>query len=109
MKSILRKAKELGQASSPLLAPGAPERELMLRLLALPEALQRTASESLPHVLCEYAFELCGSFSSFYQSSSIIHEKDEAKRGSWLNLTEKTLQTLVKVLEILGLDAPERM
>ena len=60
-------------------------------------------------MLCEYAFELAGAFSTFYQGSSILHEEDVGRRGAWLGLTERTLTALETVLGLLGLSAPERM
>jgi arginyl-tRNA synthetase len=109
MKSILRKAAERSQAAGPLLPPGDAERPLTLKLLAMPEALVRASDESLPHVLCEYAYELSGAFSTFYAGCNIINEADEAKRGSWLSLTSKTFETLEKILGILGMETPEKM
>jgi arginyl-tRNA synthetase len=109
MKSVLRKAAERGFRSGPLGPLTGAERPLVLKLLALPEALERAAADSLPHVLCEYAYELAGAFSTFYQASSILHEEDPGRRSAWLGLTERTLAALERVLGLLGLSAPERM
>jgi arginyl-tRNA synthetase len=109
MKSILRKAAERGQKAGALLPPTDAERPLFLKLAVMPEALLKAAEESLPHLLCEYAFELSGAFSTFYSSCNIINEADGGKRGSWLRLTEITLQALETVLGILGMETPEQM
>ena len=109
MKSIQRKAAERGFSAGLLAEPGDFERPLYLKLLALPDALERAASDSLPHVLCEYAFELAGAYSTFYQNCSILHEEDPAKRGSWLALTGHSLAVLERVLGLLGIAAPESM
>lgn len=109
IKSILRKAGERGLKPGPLLPPSDAERPLYLKLCAMPEALLRAADESLPHVLCEYAYDLAGAFSTFYAACNIVNETDEAKRGSWLALASLTLQTLDGVLNILGMETPEKM
>jgi arginyl-tRNA synthetase len=109
MKSILRKAAERGFEPGALADPGDAERALVLKLLAAPDALERAAAESLPHVMCEYAYELAGAFSSFYQGSSILHEADAARRGAWLGLTAATLGRLSQVLGLLGIATVERM
>ncbi len=109
MKSILRKGAERGFKPGALTEPGDLERPLYLKLLALPEALERAAADSLPHVICEYAHELSGAFSTFYAGCNIVNETDQAKRGSWLALTEYSLKVLGRCLEILGLEAPEQM
>jgi arginyl-tRNA synthetase len=109
MKSILRKAQERSLSHGALLPPGDAERPLLLKLAVMPEALLRAAEESLPHVLCEYAYELAGAFSTFYATCNIVNEEDPAKRGSWLALTALTLRSLDGVLSILGMETPERM
>jgi arginyl-tRNA synthetase len=109
MKSVLRKAAERGFQAGPLGALSGAERPLVLKLLAAPEALERAAADSLPHVLCEYAYELAGLFSTFYQASSILHEEDASRRSAWLGLTERTLAALEGVLGLLGMSAPDRM
>jgi arginyl-tRNA synthetase len=109
MKSVLRKAGERGFVSGPLGPLTESERPLVLKLLAAPEALERAAADSLPHVLCEYAYELAGAFSTFYQACNILHEEDPARRSAWLGLTGRTLEALEAVLGLLGLSAPERM
>lgn len=109
MKSILRKAAERGFSAGLLPQPGEAERPLYLKLLSLPETLERAAAESAPNLLCDWAYELAGSFSTFYQATSILHEEDSARRAGWLALTQCTLKALERVLGLLGMEAPERM
>jgi len=109
MKSILRKAGERGFAPGELAEPGDKERPLILKLLAFPETLQRAAADSAPHVLCDWAYDLAGAFSAFYQGASILHEEDPGRRGAWLALTRTTLTALETVLALLGLETPEMM
>jgi arginyl-tRNA synthetase len=109
MKSILRKAEERGFKPGPVQDPGPAEQALWLALLGIPEALQRAAAESLPHVLCECAFDLSQRFSGFYQACPILPEADAAKRDSWLTLTQATLRALEALLDLLGIKTPERM
>jgi len=109
MKGILRKAAERGFQPGPVADPGDAERALVLKMLAAPDALERAAGESLPHVLCEYAFDLAGAFSAFYQGASILHEPDAQKRAAWLGLTAQSLNTLTQVLGLLGIATVERM
>lgn len=109
MKSILRKAAERGLQPGALLDPGDAERPLWLGLLGLPEALERAAAESLPHVIAEAAFDLSQRFSGFYQACNILQEADPAKQASWLGLTQATLAALEALLELLGIQTPERM
>jgi arginyl-tRNA synthetase len=109
MKSILRKAAERGFVPGPLAPPTDLERPLLLALLALPEALLRAEAESLPHVLCEAAYDLAGRFSSFYNGCNILQEPDALRRGAWLGLTRACLEALETLLQLLGIETPERM
>jgi arginyl-tRNA synthetase len=109
MKSILRKAAERGFAPGALPEPGGAERPLTLKLLALPETLERAVTESAPNVLCDWAYDLAGLFSTFYQSSNILREEDPLRRSAWLALTKTTLRALETVLGLLGLEIPEQM
>jgi arginyl-tRNA synthetase len=109
MKSILRKAEERGFKPGPVDALSDAERGVWLALLGVPEALERAAAESLPHVLCEAAYDLAARFSSFYAASNIVNEEDAAKRGAWLSLTKSTLDALEALLDLLGISTPQRM
>jgi arginyl-tRNA synthetase len=62
-----------------------------------------------PNILCEYAFELAQKFSRFYSEHHILSESDAALRAARLGLCESTLSALGAVLDILGIEIPERM
>ncbi len=109
MKSILRKAEERGFRPGRLGDPAPQERDLFLRLLSLPEALERASEGSAPNLLCDWAYDLSGAFSTFYQGTNILREVDAHRRGHWLALTQATLRALELVLGLLGLEIPERM
>lgn len=110
IKSILRKASEQGLVGGPLVAPVvAPERELVLELLALPEVVERTLDLRAPNHVAEYAHILAGRFNRFYDACHILSEEDEVRRGSWITLAEWTLAALDRLLHLLGIEVPDRM
>lgn len=110
MKAILRKAAERGLKPGTLSAPaGSADRQLLLVLSALPEAFAYAAETSTPHSLCEAAYGLAQTFSTFYQNCNILREEDPARQGAWLALTELSLRALEDLLSVLGLETPERM
>ncbi len=110
IKSILRKADEAGLAPGPLLAPTVhQERVLMLRLVRLQEVIYRAADLRGPNVIAEYAFEVATDFSRFYEHCHILSEEDSNRQASWLSLVEVTLRTLDLLLDLLGIEIPERM
>lgn len=109
IQSILRKARDDGMSLSDPVIQSAEERVLVLRLLALPDALRGAEEKRAPNILCDFAFTLAQEFSRFYSEHHILSETDEALRAARLGLCDQTLFALKKVLAILGIDVPERM
>jgi len=60
-------------------------------------------------VIAEYAFDVATDFSRFYEHCHILREEDSARQGSWLTLVEVTLGALATLLDLLGIEIPERM
>jgi len=110
IRSILRNAAERGHQPGPIIPPvNDAERRLMLRLVRLPEVVQRAADLRAPNVLTEFAYELVGELNRFYEANHILREQDEARQSSWLSLVDLTLRVLAQLLDLLGIDVPERM
>ena len=69
------------------------------------EALDKNA----PHLIAAYAYNLTKKFSSFYNATSVIHEKDVQKR----NLRIVFVQTFMRYIEdsfaLLWIDLPDKM
>lgn len=109
IKSILRKAAERGFHPGAMIPPGERERELMLTLAQLPEAIALTYAKRAPNYLCDYIYTLAQAFSRFYQNCHILSEENEALRASWLALAGFCLAQFELVLGLLGIEIPERM
>ncbi|MGH8874045.1 MAG: arginine--tRNA ligase [Acidimicrobiia bacterium] len=110
IKSILRKAADRGLPGGAISAPTVPtERDLMLELARLPEVIGRAIEYRAPNYLAEFAYELATRFNRFYDTCHILREEDVARQASWLALVEVTLRELELVLDLLGIEIPERM
>lgn len=109
IKSILRKVAERGFEPGPLLPPTEPERDLMLLLGRLPDAVQAAYEERAPNFLCEFVYDLAQAFSRFYNDCHILSHPDEARRASWIALATLCLREIELVLSLLGMEVPERM
>jgi arginyl-tRNA synthetase len=110
IKSILRRAAGQGLVAGPIIAPTVPqERGLMLRLVRLPEIIQRAVDLRAPNVLAEYTYDVATDFSRFYEHCHILSEEDQARQASWLGLVSLTLTVLTQLLDLLGIEIPERM
>jgi arginyl-tRNA synthetase len=110
IKSILRRASAAGLAAGPLQPPSVDtERDLMLELMRLPEVVGRAIDLRAPNHVAEYAFDLAGRFNRFYDTCHILSESDESRRGSWLALSTWALAALERLLDLLGIEVPDRM
>lgn len=109
-RSLLEKAAGAGIEPGPVTPPTADsERNLMLRILKLPEVLDRAYDLRSPNHLTEYAYELAVDFNRFYENCNILNEPDAQRQRSWLTLADSAGKTLTLVLGLLGIDVPNRM
>ena len=109
IQSIIRKAESDGGASAGKLLIAAPaERALALELLSFGRALSEVESSLEPHKLCGYLYGLAQSFSTFFQECPVL-KSEPAERASRLALCTLTARTLSTGLELLGIEAPQRM
>lgn len=111
IKSILRKvAEEMGSFDKKILQPySSTERDLMLKLSKFNEAIETSFKDKAPHRVCEYIYDLSNLFNRFYHENRIISEEDMEKKASWINLITLTKNVLETGLDLLGIEAPEKM
>jgi arginyl-tRNA synthetase len=109
IKSILRKAEAQGDRPGAILAPEPGERDLILALGSLPDAIMESYRERAPNRIADYAYSLAQTFSTYYNQFHILSEQNEALRRSRLGLAALTLRALESSLSLLGIDVPERM
>lgn len=110
IKSILRRAADAGLEPGDIIAPTFDvERELMLELFHFPEVVERTIELRAPNHAAEYAYTLSGAWNRFYDRCHILSEPDPERQASWLRLAMWTEATLETLLDLLGIEVPERM
>jgi arginyl-tRNA synthetase len=111
IKSILRRAGDeaANATSAPIQIRSAAERGLVLQLEALSNAVDSAFTRRAPNVLCEYVYGLAQAFSRFYTDHHILSEEDAGLKASRLHLCAVTLAVVEQVLDLLGIDVPERM
>jgi arginyl-tRNA synthetase len=108
IRSILRKGGGHAGAVTTIVPFVVEERDLVLRLLQFDAAVQDTLDKFSPHRLCTYLFELAQTFTAFYEACPVLKAED-ATRQLRLQLCEQTARVLAKGLDLLGIEAPERM
>lgn len=110
INSILRKAAEQDLSPGAIIGPSVDvERDLVLELLNLPEVIDRSIDLRAPNHLAEYAHTLAGRFNRFYDVCHILSESDPRQQASWLRLSTWTLAALERLLDMLGIEIPDRM
>jgi arginyl-tRNA synthetase len=93
---------ELGLLTHPM------EGALLRRLAAFEEQLLTAARQRAPHRLARYAEDLAAAFHRFYGECRVLTDDHALSSARWW-LVVSTKQVLANTLNLLGVDAPERM
>jgi arginyl-tRNA synthetase len=94
------------------LDPNAPaplsleERDLVKRLLELPHVAAEATERRAPHAIPAYAIRVADDFHRFYHHHRVLETEQEAFR---LALCTATRDVVATCLDLLGIEAPERM
>ena len=82
------------------------ERDLVKRLLELPHVAAEATERRAPHAIPAYAIRVADDFHRFYHHHRVLETEQEAFR---LALCTATRDVVATCLDLLGIDAPERM
>jgi arginyl-tRNA synthetase len=92
------------------------ERELIKNLSEFPETLRWAADAHTPHILCEYLEQTAGAANSWYHAGNptrnpelAVLVDDPGLRAARLALARSVQVVLRNGLQVLGIQAPERM
>ncbi|HLX19694.1 MAG TPA: arginine--tRNA ligase [Gaiellaceae bacterium] len=103
---ILRNAEGAAGAVS-LAQPLAPEeRELVKRLAEFPEVVRDATDRRSPQAIPVYAIRVADDFHRFYHEHRVLESEQEAFR---LALCRATQSVIARSLQLIGVEAPERM
>lgn len=111
IRSIFRKAGvEFDGFNAPVVIAQPQEKSLAVKLLQFSEVVQGVSTNSTPHLLCAYLYELASSFMSFYEACPILKEGvAEEDKLSRMMLSLLTAKTLKQGLDLLGIETMEKM
>lgn len=107
--SILRKASPHSEKPDYTLLVDPVEREIVLLLSRFPETFIDAAENLKPHSVADYANSLADKFNTFYAKLPVIKAKPEALSATRLALVEAVRIVLKNALNLLGIEAPEKM
>jgi arginyl-tRNA synthetase len=106
ISGILRNAGD-ADASPKVSAELAPEeRDLVKRLAEFPEVAREAANRRGPHAIPTYAIRVADDFHRFYHRHRVLESEQQAFR---LALVLATKTVLARSLDLIGVEAPERM
>ena len=108
---ILRNAREKGLVTDRYkgLEGGAlatEERELVKRLLEFPGVVAQATERRAPHAIPIYAIRVADDFHRFYHEHRVLDSENEGFR---LGLCAATQAVIARSLDLVGVEAPERM
>ncbi len=109
IKSILGKYGEISKESSILPAVSEAEKALQLEISKYNEVLENSFAETAPHKICQYIYDLSNACNRFYHDTKILTEENKEQRESWLCLIRLAKEVLEVCIDLLGIEAPERM
>jgi arginyl-tRNA synthetase len=115
--AVLRNAKELGinyglKFYSPELLNHERERELVGLLAQYPKVLLSAAELRQPHRVARYIEELASQYHRFYNDCRVLplgDEKVSDLNSARATLSQATAQVISNGLDLLGVNAPEKM
>jgi arginyl-tRNA synthetase len=82
------------------------ERELVKRLLELPAVVREATERRAPHAITIYAIRVADDFHRFYHHHRVLESEQEAFR---LALVRAVQLVIARCLDLVGVEAPERM
>jgi arginyl-tRNA synthetase len=85
------------------------ERELIKKLLALPDEIAEAAERRAPHRIAAYALELAQDFTAFYRDCKVVGAEPESTESFRIALCVVAKTQLELVLGLLGVSAPDSM
>ena len=112
-KSLLAKVKAqnitVDENSTIEPADNKSETDVMLALTKWSETVNAAFEEHAPHKICQFVYELSDTFNKFYHENKIVTNENEKQRESYIKLSALVGKVLETAIDLLGLEAPERM
>ena len=110
MKSLLSKAtSEKIEFKEVKVISDEYQRNIMISLLNINSVLIKSFESRSLNDISEHLYKITNIYNNFYYQNRILTEENEEVRESWLTLTKIVYENNCKMLNILGIDVPERM
>ena len=85
------------------------ELALLRKMLEMEEQIDLAVDKLSPHNLTHYAIELARSFNQFYRDCKVVDMNEPALSRARLSLSQAARVAVARVLQLIGVQAPESM
>ena len=103
---IRRNAEDAEVSAEPPPELAVEERDLIKRLAEFPAVVAEATERRSPHALPTYAIRLADDFHRFYHEHRVLESEAQAFR---LGLATATQAVIARSLDLVGVEAPDRM
>ena len=108
MKSLLNKANNIDKEEAKEIK-GDNEKDIILTLLELPRILNKSIDTKSLNDIAEYLYVLTSLYNKFYAENKVLTEENKDLQESWLVLTNTVYKVNQLLLNVLGINIPEKM
>ncbi|MBR4694116.1 MAG: arginine--tRNA ligase [Bacilli bacterium] len=110
MKSLLNKAEEAKIAFKEYkVIKDDVDREVIIGLLNLRSVLLKSFNTRSLNDITDFLYKITNLYNNFYSQNRVLTEENSDLQESWLFLTKVIYENNLKLLNILGIEVPERM
>ena len=110
MNSLLKKANEANIKYGSIKELSTEnERKILIAMLDLKRIIKRSFENYSLNEICEYLYKITNLYNNFYAENKVLTEKNKDKQTSWLSLTKLIFNNNKFLLDILGINIPEKM
>ena len=110
MKSLLKKAEEAkidfktySKINSKI------DRDVIVCMLNLRSVLTKSINVKSLNDIAEYLYKITNLYNNFYSNNHVLTEENKVLQESWLVLTKVIYDNNLKLLNILGIEVPDKM
>ncbi len=110
MKSLLNKAEEAKISFNEYkIINDEIDREVIIGLLNLRSVLLKSFNTRSLNDITDYLYKITNLYNNFYSQNRVLTEENKELQESWLMLTKVIYDNNLKLLNILGIEIPDRM
>ena len=110
MKSLLKKADEANISFKTYSKINSKiDRDVIICMLNLRSVLTKSINVKSLNDIAEYLYKITNLYNNFYSNNHVLTEENKELQESWLVLTKVIYDNNLKLLNILGIEVPEKM